>query len=408
MGFLEHTRYNFQRAARELELGARLERSLLTPRRELRVELTLARDNGELGTFVGYRVQHDGSRGPMKGGIRFSPLVEPGEVTALATLMTWKTAVVGLPYGGAKGGIDCDPRELSRAELQRLTRTFVEELNDFIGPYKDVPAPDMGTNAQTMAWIVDEYAKFHGWAPGVVTGKPIALGGSVGRESATGRGVRIAAEHALAAASESLAGQTVAIQGFGNVGSWAARELAEAGAHIVAVSDVSGAVRNREGLDVARLVEHVADTGDVSGFDGGEAFPGNELLVEPCDILVPAALEDQITQDNAHRLACRYIVEGANGPTTPEADEVLESRDVVVVPDIFANAGGVTVSYFEWVQNLQQLSWEASRVRQELTSVLDRAWRSLLAESRSAGSSLRSAAYRLAIRRVAEATALRS
>jgi glutamate dehydrogenase (NAD(P)+) len=408
MSFLDHTRFNFQQAAKDLGLGARMERRLLVPRREVRAELTLPLDSGEFATFTGFRVQHDDSRGPMKGGIRYSPHVEPGEVNALAALMTWKTAIVDLPYGGGKGGIDCNPRALSAAELQRLTRLFVQEMHDFIGVNKDIPAPDMGTDAQTMAWIADEYAKFHGWTPGVVTGKPVELGGSLGRGAATGRGVLIATTCLLEDRGEALTGKAVAIQGFGNVGSWAARLFAEQGARIVAVSDITGAIRNRDGLDVDALIAHVGATGGVSDFAGGDNFAGDALLFEPCDVLIPAALEEQITSDNVERLQCKLIVEGANGPTTPEADEALAVRNIPVIPDIFANAGGVTVSYFEWVQNIQQLRWSEERVNSELDRILREAWGALKREGDGGRGGLRGAAYRLAIRRVAEATKLRS
>jgi len=409
MAFLESTRFEFERAARDLDLGTELTRRLLVPRREVRTELTVPRDSGGFATFVGYRVQHDASRGPVKGGIRFSPQVDPDEVNALAALMTWKTAVMELPFGGGKGGIDCHAKHLSRPERQRLTRLFVEEMHDLISPDRDIPAPDLGTDAQTMAWIVDEYAKFHGWTPGVVTGKPVALGGSLGRESATGRGVRIATQQALASNGESLDGRTVVVQGFGNVGSWAARELAAQGAKVIAVSDVSGGVENPEGLDLDALVEHVEQTGGVGDFAGATNLRGDAVLTMPCDVLVPAAIEEQITKENVDQVSCRYLVEGANGPVTPEADEVLEKRGVVVVPDIYANAGGVTVSYFEWVQNNQQVHWSEATVHDRLQQRMAQAWDALRRETVSSGDPwLRRAAYRLGVARVAKATQLRS
>ncbi len=407
MSFLEGTRYNFDRAAKRLDLGPRLVRRLLTPKREIRAELTLPLDSGQMATFIGLRVQHDTARGPMKGGIRFHPRVDPDEVNALAALMTWKTAIMDLPYGGAKGGIDCDPRQLSRAELQRLTRLLVDELHEFIGPRSDIPAPDMGTNAQTMAWIVDQYAKYYGWSPAVVTGKPLELGGSRGREAATGRGILYALMNFLADEGEKVEGKRIAVQGFGNVGSWAARLLASHGAKIVAVSDVSGAVRTPDGLDTVRLARHVAETGGVAHFEGGDGFPADELLFEDCDVLIPAAVEGVLTQDNAAHVRAKVIVEGANGPTTPEADETFLRRGIPVIPDCYANGGGVTVSYFEWMQNTAQYRWDENRVNEELRQAMARAWANLR-ETAGASRDLRLAAYQLAISRVAEATRLRS
>ncbi|HMJ53206.1 MAG TPA: Glu/Leu/Phe/Val dehydrogenase dimerization domain-containing protein, partial [Polyangiaceae bacterium] len=354
----EATNLNFQKAAKLLGLDAHIMRQLVTPCREIKVECTLRRDDGSLDTFTGFRVQHDNARGPMKGGIRYHAEVDPDEVNALAALMTWKTAVVNLPYGGAKGGIACDPTRLSEAELQRLTRAFVQKIHDIIGPQTDIPAPDMGTNPQTMGWIVDEYAKYHGWAPGVVTGKPIELGGSLGRDSATGRGLLFAMECLFEDAGRTVADFTYAIQGMGNVGSWAARLIAAQGGKIVAVSDVSGAVRNPAGLDVSALCEYIAAQKKLAGFAGGEAFPADALLAEPCDVLIPAALGGVLTRTNADDVRARYIIEGANHPTDPDADAVFARKGIVLLPDIYANAGGVTVSYFEWVQNGQQFYWD--------------------------------------------------
>ena len=407
--FLDAARYYFQQAAKDVGLGTMLERQLLTPRREIRVEVTLQKDDGSVATFIGYRVQHDDSRGPMKGGIRFDPRVDPQEVDALAALMTWKTAVVNLPYGGAKGGVNCDPRALSRAELQRLTRTYTDHLHDVIGPNIDIPAPDMGTNAQTMAWIVDQYSKYHGWTPGVITGKPIELGGSLGREAATGRGLLLALQCLLQDQGRDLKGVEVAVQGFGNVGSWAARLMARAGAKIVAASDHTGALRNRAGLDVEALEAWRQKSGGViKGFPGGEAFAGELLVLEPCEVLVPAALESVLTRENAPEVRAKVILEGANGPTTPEADEVFHERGITVVPDIYANAGGVTVSYFEWVQNIQQYYWTEERVNQELAVRMVQAWQDLKAQAAASRTgNLRRAAFQLAISRVARATQLR-
>jgi glutamate dehydrogenase (NAD(P)+) len=401
------TNLNFQRAARLLGLDAHTTVQLVTPCREIKVECTVRRDDGTLATFTGFRVQHDNARGPMKGGIRYHHEVDPDEVNALAALMTWKTAVVNLPYGGAKGGIACDPTLLSEAELQRLTRAFVQKIHDVIGPQTDIPAPDMGTNAQTMGWIVDEYAKFHGWAPGVVTGKPIELGGSLGRESATGRGLLFAMQSFFEDAGRNVADFTYAIQGMGNVGSWTARLVAAAGGKIVAASDVSGAVRNPAGLDVPALAAYVTKHKKLAGFPGGEAFAAKALIAEPCDVLIPAALGGVLTRANADFVRARYIVEGANHPSDPEADEVFARKGIVVLPDIYANAGGVTVSYFEWVQNGQQFYWDEQRVNDELRSAMRSAYAHLKAMAQRLRCDLRTAAFALGISRVARATALR-
>lgn len=406
--FLEDTRAHVTAAARSLDLSDQLERQMRTPKREIRFECVLPLDNGDVATYIGFRVQHDAARGPMKGGIRYSPFVDDDEVAALASLMTWKTAVADLPYGGAKGGIDCDPRDLSRRELQRLTRLWVDHLHDAIGPTRDVPAPDLGTNAQTMAWIADQYSAHYGWSPAVVTGKPPELGGSPGRESATGHGLLHITAAVLESRGEPLAGKQVAIQGFGNVGSWSAHYLAAAGALVVAVADISGAVRNEDGLDVASLIEHARETGGVSGFDGGERFPADEVLFEPCDVLIPAAVEGVLTEANARHVRASVIVEGANGPTTKEGDAALRSRDILVVPDIVANCGGVTVSYFEWIQNMQYQAWSEERVESELAQRMAHAWRSLRDEASRTNGDLRAAAFRLAVGRVARATSLRT
>ena len=403
----EATNRNFSKAARLIGLDAALERSLLVPFREIKVECSIRRDDGSLATFVGYRVQHDQARGPMKGGIRYHHEVDPDEVNALASLMTWKTAVVNLPYGGAKGGIACKPADLSEIELERLTRTFVEKLHDVIGPNVDIPAPDMGTSAQTMAWIVDEYSKFRGYSPAVVTGKPVEIGGSLGRDAATGRGLLYAAECLFADAGKSVRDFTYSIQGFGNVGSWTARLLADAGAKVIAVSDQNGGVKNRQGLDVTALLAHRNKTGSVKGFSGGEATSAEAPLFEECDVMIPAALGGVLHKDNAAEVRAKYVVEGANHPTDPEADEVLAKRGVIVLPDIYANAGGVTVSYFEWVQNLQHFYWQEDRVNSELLRVMSSAYADLKATAKEHGCDLRTAAFALAIARVAKATRLR-
>lgn len=401
------TKLNFRKASRILELHARQELQLLTPRREVKVECTLETDDGLVATYIGYRVQHDDSRGVMKGGIRYHPAVDPDEVNALASLMTWKTAVVDLPFGGAKGGINCDPHKLSPSELQRLTRTFIEGVHDLIGPGRDVPAPDMGTSAQTMAWMVDEYAKFHGWQPGVVTGKPLELGGSFGRDAATGRGVVIAMQSLFADEGLDVSKLTYAIQGFGNVGSWTAMLLHELGAKVVCVSDVGGAVTSHEGLDVPRLLEHTKRTGSVAGFELAEPMPADELLFAPVDVLVPAALGGVLTKNNASGVQARYVIEAANHPVEPEADDVLERAGVTVLPDILANAGGVSVSYMEWAQNIQQYRWDEERVNAELSRIMQKAYLDVKEARKRYQCSWRTAAFALAISRVLHATQLR-
>ncbi len=403
----EATNRNFHKAARLLGLDDRVVQQLITPHREIKVECTLVRDDGKLATFTGFRVQHDNSRGPMKGGIRYHADVDPDEVNALASLMTWKTAVVNLPYGGAKGGIACDPAKLSESELQRLTRAFVQKIHDVIGPQSDIPAPDMGTGPQTMGWIVDEYSKFHGWSPGVVTGKPLELGGSVGRDAATGRGLLFAAQCLFEDAGRKVSDFTYAIQGFGNVGSWVARLLHAEGGKIVAVSDVTGALRNPAGIDVPALYAYAAANKKIAGFSGAEAIPASALLAEPCDVLVPAALGGVLTRETAAEVRARYIIEGANHPSDPEADEVFAKKGIVVLPDIYANAGGVTVSYFEWVQNVQQFYWDEQRVDAELRAVMRAAYAHLTATAKRFACDFRTAAFALGISRVARATALR-
>ena len=397
----------FHTAADLLKLSDRERYALLTPHREIKVECGFIRDDGSLATVVGYRIQHDNNRGPMKGGIRFHPQVDLNEVNALAALMTWKTAVVDLPFGGAKGGIAVDPKSLSAGELQRLTRTFTQKLHDVIGPYSDIPAPDMGTNAQIMAWIADEYAKFHGYSPAVVTGKPIELGGSFGRDAATGRGLLFAAECLFEQAGRKVSDFTYAIQGFGNVGSWAARLFHESGGKIVAVADVSGAVRNPAGLDIPALMAHVAEAKCLRGFPGGEAFPGEEIFEQPVDVIIPAALGEVLSARNAGAVKARFVLEGANHPTDPEADAIFADRGITVVPDIFANAGGVTVSYFEWVQNIQQYRWDEPRVNEELRKTLRAAFSAMSGIRLERRCDYRTAAYTLAIDRVARATRLR-
>jgi glutamate dehydrogenase (NAD(P)+) len=403
----EATNHYFKRAADLLGLSERMQRRLITPKRELKVECTIQMDDGSIGTFVGFRVQHDDARGPMKGGIRYHHEVDPDEVNALASLMTWKTAVVDLPYGGAKGGINCDPSKLSVSELQRLTRAFVEGIHDIIGPDVDIPAPDMGTNAMTMAWIVDEYAKFHGWAPGVVTGKPLELGGSLGREAATGRGMLYALDAYLEEHGKKVSDVRCAVQGYGNVGAWAARLLREQGATIVGVSDVRGAIANPKGIDIGALDAHVAKHKTVVGFEGADSIAGEEVLYLDCDVLAPSALGGVLRGDNAERVKAKVVLEGANHPCDPSADEVFARKGIDAIPDIFANAGGVTVSYFEWVQNRQQYHWEEDEVNTKLRKIMRKTWHQLRSVRGKYQCDLRTAAFVLAIERVAKATELR-
>ncbi|MFK4730754.1 Glu/Leu/Phe/Val dehydrogenase [Agromyces mediolanus] len=386
--------------------GTRL--MLATPRRELTVAVPLRTDAGETRLFTGYRVQHNFSRGPAKGGLRYAPNVNLDEVRALAMWMTWKCALLDVPYGGAKGGIAIDPREHSQAELERVTRRYTSEILPIIGPERDIPAPDIGTDERTMAWIMDTYSVNSGYTvPGIVTGKPIALGGSQGRASATSRGVTHIALAALRHAGITQSQATAAVQGFGKVGADAARFLAEAGVTVQAVSDQYGAVFNAAGLDIEALGDHVQRTGAVVGFAGGEALDGAALLELDVDLLVPAAVEGVLHEGNAGRVGAKVIVEGANGPTTPDADRILRERGILVVPDILANAGGVIVSYFEWVQANQAYWWRADEVESRLEERMLSAWEHVLGYARSRDLSLRTAATALAVERVAEAHKLR-
>jgi glutamate dehydrogenase (NAD(P)+) len=397
----------FNRAADRLGLDYGMRQLLLTPKREVTVQVVLERDSGEISTFIGYRVQHDNARGPMKGGLRFHPEVDIDEVRALAALMTWKTAVVDIPYGGAKGGIAVDTKKLSRRELELITRRFVDEIHDLIGPDSDIPAPDMGTNAEVMGWFMNQYAKYHGYSPAVVTGKPVELFGLPGREEATGRGVGIFAVKLLQRMGKKPRDTRVAIQGFGNVGSHCAKFLYEAEMKVVAVSDVSGGYFRAEGLDIPRALHHALEHKmNLSGFTGGEKISNEALLELDVDMLVPAALGGVLTKANADRISAPVIIEGANAPVHPDADEILEKKGVLVLPDILANAGGVTASYFEWVQNRQHYQWGINRVRQELDRVLSESFERVWQLSTQHKVSLRTAAYMLGIDRVSRATVL--
>ena len=404
---LEASHHYFHKAAAILDLSDKLQEILLTPRRVVKVEIVTEADDGQLLHHLGFRVQHNNARGPMKGGLRYHPSVDEEHATALANLMTWKTAVVDIPYGGAKGGINVDVTKRSNAELQSITREFVSQIKEVIGPTQDIPAPDMNTNASTMGWIMDEYSKYYGFSPAVVTGKPLQLFGSPGREEATGRGVMYTLEEALKDQGKTLKGQRVAVQGFGNVGSNAARLIAEQGASIVAVADHIGGVANTDGLDVVALIEHMNANHTVDGFSGGDAFDKDAIITWDADVLIPAAIEDVIHKDNAGEIQATLIVEGANGPTTPEADDILLERGIVVVPDILANAGGVTVSYFEWAQNMQHYRWELERVNGELAKIMRRSYAAVRDIAQEKNVDLRTAAFVLAIRRVGAAALAR-
>jgi len=404
---LEESRYYFHKAANVLGLPDKVKGILLTPHRVVKVELVTEGEDGRLSHHLGFRVQHNNARGPYKGGLRYHPTVDEDHATALANLMTWKTAIVDVPFGGGKGGINCDPSSLTARELYRITRTFVERVKEVIGPTLDIPAPDVNTNAKIMGWIMDEYSKYQGFSPGVVTGKPLHLFGSQGREEATGRGVMYALDEALKDRKLSFPEVSVAIQGFGNVGSHAARLIAEKGAKIVAVADHLGGVANRRGLAVPQLLDWAAEQGTVKGFPDGESFPNEDILTWDADVLIPAAMEDVIDKDNADEIRARIVVEAANGPTTPEADEVLHGKGVLVVPDILANAGGVTVSYFEWAQNIQQFQWELDKIVGELEKKMRRAYSSVRETAQEKKLDLRTAAFVLAITRVGRAALAR-
>jgi glutamate dehydrogenase (NAD(P)+) len=411
MQAFEATNLYFDRAASLLDLSANMRTLMITPERELRVEVAVELDNGDIGNFIGYRIQHDNARGPYKGGLRYHPQIDDDEARALASLMTWKTAVIDVPFGGGKGGVNCDPKKLSAKELERITRRFTQQIHDFIGPDKDIPAPDMGTDAQVMAWLANEYAKFHGFQPACVTGKPVELHGSQGREAATGYGVYLITREMLSRLDRPLAGATVAIQGYGNVGSHTARFLHDAGARIVAVSDAHGAIACPEGLDIPALDLHVGDIAKnlrrtVAGFPDAEPTTNEAILTMPVDILIPAALGGALDKSLARETQARLIVEAANGPIWPDADDILVERGIPVVPDILANAGGVLVSYFEWVQNLQHFRWTLEKVREEQESRMVAAFAKVYDLAQRRGVPMRTAAFLLAVNRVARARVL--
>jgi glutamate dehydrogenase (NAD(P)+) len=401
----------YDRAVSYLDLPKGIKAFLRKPKRELHVNFPVRRDNGDIEVFTGYRVHHNTVLGPSKGGIRYAPSVDIDEVRALAMWMSWKCALVNLPYGGAKGGVICDPYKMSNSELERLTRRYASEISIFISPHGDIPAPDMGTNAQTMAWIMDTYSMTVGYSvPAIVTGKPINIGGSQGRTEATGRGVVICMDEALRRAGHHHPGQIrVAIQGFGNVGSYAARHAFDLGYKVIAVSDVTGGYFNADGLDIDDVMAFTAQHafGQLAGYPNAEPISNAELLALDCDVLAPCALENQITRDNAAAIKAFLIVEGANGPTTPEADDILFAKGIEIIPDILANAGGVTVSYFEWVQGLQSFFWDVEEVNRQLRRVLIKAFDDVLRARSQFNVDTRTAAQITAIRRVSDAAITR-
>ena len=397
----------FDDAADRLDLDHGMRELLKRPWRELLVQVPVRMDDGELQVFSGYRVQHNGARGPYKGGVRYHPEADLEEVRGLASLMTWKTALVNLPYGGAKGGVQVDPGLLSQTELNRLTRRYLLNIEHLIGPRRDIPAPDMGTNAQTMAWMMDAYGQLHGHTPAIVTGKPVEMGGSLGREAATGHGVAIILQEAAKDLGLDTQGARIVIQGFGNVGSWAARLMFDSGCRIIAVSGVDGGVYNAGGLDITQLQEYNRMSGRVSGFAGGEQISNRELLELDCDVLVPAAIDNVITEDNANNIKAPLIMEAANHPITPAADRILSEGGVTILPDILVNAGGVVVSYFEWTQNLQEFHWEESRVNEELKKTMLRAYHEVRTRSVDEKITHRQASFEIGVQRVARAVELR-
>jgi glutamate dehydrogenase (NAD(P)+) len=404
----EMARQQLDEVAQLIGLNESIHGYLRQPKRVLEVSLPVRMDDGGFRMFTGYRVQHNLSRGPGKGGIRFHPDVTLDEVKALAMWMTWKCALVNIPFGGAKGGVICDPKHMSMQELENLTRRFTSEISVIIGPEKDIPAPDVYTTPQIMAWIMDTFSMQHGYSiPGVVTGKPISIGGSLGRDKATARGCLYVVNEAMAVLGMPVKGAKVAIQGFGNAGMYAAQLMSADGYRVVAVSDSQGGVANDEGLDARGLSAHKQETGSVVGFKGGERIDNHDVLEYDCDVLVPAALEKVITAENAPQIKAKIVAEAANGPTVPEADDMLFERGVMVLPDILANAGGVTVSYFEWVQDLQANFWEEEEINERLKRKMTRAFREAYDQAKRHGVSMRKGAYCVAVDRVAEATKLR-
>ena len=398
--------YYFDGAAERLEIPDDVAAVLKSSYREVQVQIPIRLDDGKIHVFSGYRVQHNGARGPYKGGVRFHPEVDLDEVRALASLMTWKTAIASLPFGGAKGGVNC-PSDCKHDELEKIARTFMGKVEKVLGPTRDIPAPDVGTNAQTMAWMMDEYGKLHGHTPACVTGKPIALEGSFGRAAATGRGLVFLYEKAAEELGLEPESTRFAVQGYGNVGSWAARILQDMGCKLVAASDAHGAIRSDGGIDAHALAKHAEAGGALPDFEGVERIAPDELLEVECELFIPAALGGMIHEHNADRMKCRLVIEGANSPTTPHADQILADNGVHVIPDVMANAGGVIVSYFEWVQNLQHFRWEEDEVNERLKKIIQRAYDEVRAKADERDLPLRPAAYELGIERVMEAATTR-
>jgi glutamate dehydrogenase (NAD(P)+) len=408
MSNLDIVRFYFDRAVERLQMPDDLRTVFWTPYREVTVQIPVKLSDGKIHVFSGYRIQHNGARGPYKGGIRFHPEVDIDEVRALASLMTWKTAIANLPFGGAKGGVNCPAEDLDPAELQSLARSFLDKIEKVLGPTRDIPAPDVNTNAQTMAWMMDEYGKLHGHTPAICTGKPVALGGSYGREQATGRGCVYMFREAAPQIGLAPGETTFTVQGYGNVGSWAARIMQQLGATMVGASDASGAIRNEQGIDAEDLSRHVySDGGELTEFPAAEVISPDDLLAIDCDVLIPAALGGMIHEGNADRISCKMIVEGANSPTTPAADQILHEKGVQVIPDVMANAGGVVGSYFEWVQNLQHFQWGEREVNDKLGGIMRKAYREVSARAREEQISLRESAYLVGIERVVEASQTR-
>ena len=397
----------FDRAADRLKLEDGLRELLRRPWRELRVSVPVRMDDGRIEVFTGYRVQHNGARGPYKGGVRYHPNADQEEVRAMASLMTWKTSLVNIPYGGAKGGVQCDARTMSDGELNRLTRRYIVNIEHIIGINRDILAPDLGTNSQTMAWMMDAYGMIHGHSPAIVTGKPVELGGSVGRDSATGRGVTYVMAEAAKDLGLSTDGARVAVQGFGQVGSWVVRLLDELGCKVIAVSDLTGGIHSEQGIDVRRLLDHQREAHSVTGLAGTDQITNDELLELDCDFLVPAAVGGVVHHGNAPRVKAKAVVEAANHPLTPEADRILNERGIHVLPDILVNAGGVVVSYFEWTQNLYQHQWEEGRVNEELNKIMSQAYRDVREVVEREGVSYREAAFLIGVGRVAHVAQLR-
>ena len=406
MGILDQTLYYFNTAADTMDLGQHIKKMMADPYRVIQVQIPVEDDNGEINVYTGYRVQHNKGRGPMKGGLRYHPTVDAEHSASLGSLMTWKTALLDIPFGGAKGGINCDPTKMSEKEVERVTRKFISSIHESIGPYKDIPAPDVNTNGQVMAWIMDEYSKINGFSPAVVTGKPIDLHGSEGREAATGRGIVNVCETLLQDRNLDVVNTKFVIQGFGNVGSHCANILHEMGAKVIAISDVSGGIHCPEGLDIPTLSAYTRFGGLLKDYEGYDYVSNEDLLLLDCDILIPAALGRTIHKDNAGHLRCKMVVEGANSPVTPEADEILDKRGIAVAPDILANAGGVTVSYFEWTQNIQQFKWSEEDINMRLKLRMRKACQTVGKVAKKYNVPLRTAAFIVAIGRVGKATVL--